>query len=50
MSRALSLSLGAELAAARPYPERAEKELPWHDRAAELLHGQAARLVPRRLV
>jgi len=49
MSRTLGLSPSADLAAARPYPERAEQEPAWHDRAAEFLQTRALRLVPRRL-
>ncbi|MBL8483348.1 MAG: preprotein translocase subunit SecA, partial [Rhodocyclaceae bacterium] len=49
MSRALALVAGEDIAPARPYAERAEREDPWHDRAAEFLLAQVRRSLPARL-
>jgi len=46
MSRTLILSDAADIAAAKPYPERADKEAGWHDRVAEFLY--AATIAPVR--
>src|SRR5512143_2374810 len=46
MSRTLILSDAAEIAAARPYPERADREAGWHDQVAEFLY--AATIAPVR--
>ncbi|HUJ86766.1 MAG TPA: preprotein translocase subunit SecA [Burkholderiales bacterium] len=49
MSRPSILAHQAELAAARPYPERSESEPGWHDRAAEFLLATAVRPLRDRL-
>jgi preprotein translocase subunit SecA len=49
MSRTYALSDTAELAAGRPYGERAEGEDPWHDRAAEWLLATLVRPLRERL-
>jgi preprotein translocase subunit SecA len=49
MSRSIGLSDTVVLSAASAYPERAEEELPWHDRAAEALVARLWRPLSARV-
>jgi len=49
VSRASILTNAAELAPGRPYPERSEEELAWHDRTAEYLLSHLVRPLRDRL-
>lgn len=49
MTRANILAGAADFSAARPYPERAEEQLGWHDRAAEFLFAAMIAPVSDRL-
>ena len=49
MSRTTALGGAVELAAARPYSERAEDEDAWHDRAAEWLFATVVRPARERI-
>src|SRR4030095_15158275 len=49
MSRSISSGDTVVLSAASAYPERAEEELPWHDRATEALVARLWRPLSARL-
>src|SRR4030067_654212 len=49
MTRANILADAADFSAARPYPERAEEQSGWHDRAAEFLFAAMIAPVSDRL-